>query len=828
MKKDKVNSDSESLRQRAKETLRDSPNRLTSDLSEVDVLKLVHELEVHQIELEMQNDELLQAKLQAELAKDRYINLFDFAPTGYFSISDEGIIQESNFEGANLLGLERSKLEGRHFISFVADDQKEIFNDFFKFIFKNGFKNTSEFRIQTIYNSYIHVIITGVASENMENCLLTVVNITERKITESELQKTKDELQEYFDDDISADCLVSVDGTILNCNKTFLSLFGLKEISELENRNCIKLYDDPSDWMNFLNKIRKEKRIENYELICKTIRNEPVHALANATGSFDMNGELIQIRTYILDISGRVQAEKNLKIVSRAVQQSPVSVVITNLKGDIEFVNEKFCEITGYTSEEVLGENARVLKSDHQNPEFYLNLWETILSGEEWTGEMLNRKKNGELFWELVLISPILDKNSRITHYVAIKEDITERKKLMEDLVVAKEKAEENDRLKLAFLANMSHEIRTPMNGILGFAELLKEPELTGEQQQHYVSVIEKSGARMLNIINDIVDISKIESGQMKITLSKNDVKEKIIDLCTFFGPEAEHKQLQILMNFDQSLNNTTITTDHEKLYAILSNLIKNAIKFTKSGTIEVGYQLIHSNRPVDDSSEDFDIKFYVKDTGVGIRPEMLEIVFERFRQGSEMLTRNYEGAGLGLAISKAYVEMLGGVISAESELGKGTTVSFALPYVVDNQDESGSTDSVVEKPVGMSYEKLNILIVEDDKYSEELLKIAVNKFCTEPLVARNGMEAVEIVENNPVIDLILMDIKLPKLNGYQATKRIRKFNKKVVIVAQTAFGLSDDEQKAIDSGCNSYMSKPVSVTKLNKLVESYFPLLNN
>jgi len=246
--------------------------------------------------------------------------------------------------------------------------------------------------------------------------------------------------------------------------------------------------------------------------------------------------------------------------------------------------------------------------------------------------------------------------------------DTTERKHAEADLIVAKEKAQESDRLKSAFLANMSHEIRTPMNGILGFAELLNEPNLSGKKQQEFGRIIKQSGTRMLNIMNDIIEISKIESGEIGISISETNINELTIAIYANFKTEVEQKGLQFSFSNALSAGESIIRTDSKKVYSILINLLKNAIKFTKSGAIEFGYE-----------KKAKALEFYVSDTGVGITPEQKEIIFERFRQGSDLLTRNYEGAGLGLAISKAFVKMLGGNIWVESELGKGSTFYFTI-----------------------------------------------------------------------------------------------------------------------------------------------------
>lgn len=248
---------------------------------------------------------------------------------------------------------------------------------------------------------------------------------------------------------------------------------------------------------------------------------------------------------------------------------------------------------------------------------------------------------------------------------------------MLEELIAAKEHAEQSDRLKSAFLANMSHEIRTPMNGILGFAGLLKEPNLTGEEQQEYIQIIEKSGARMLNIINDIVDISKIQSGLMEVSIKESNINEQIDYIYTFFRPEVEGKGMQFSYKNSLVSEESNIKTDREKLYAILTHLVKNAIKYSKEGAIEFGY-----------IKRDETLEFYVKDTGIGIFKDSQAAIFELFIQADIGHRRAYQGAGLGLSIAKAYVEMLGGKIWVESEEGIGSTFYFTLPYNAEPEEK--------------------------------------------------------------------------------------------------------------------------------------------
>jgi PAS domain S-box-containing protein len=363
------------------------------------------------------------------------------------------------------------------------------------------------------------------------------------------------------------------------------------------------------------------------------------------------------------------EAEENMQKLTTAVIQSPASVIITDRNGNIEFVNPKFSEVTGYSYEESIGENPRILKSGKQSDEVFSDLWQTISSGKEWRGELQNKKKNGEFYWEDISISPIFNENGKIVNYVGVKEDITDRKKLITDLIEAKERAEESDRLKTAFLQNISHEIRTPMNGILGFIELLQEPDISGEEQKEYIEIIEKSGNRMLTTINDIINVSKIEAGIVSLQLSKVDIVQIVNDVANFFRPEIEKKGMRIITDMPHFEKNTTIESDFDKVFAIFTNLVKNAIKYSIEGTITIGF-----------IKRDTIVECFVKDTGIGIPAERQSKVFERFTQADMNSKRSSEGAGLGLSIVKGYINLLGGRIYLQSEPGIGSKFTFELP----------------------------------------------------------------------------------------------------------------------------------------------------
>ncbi len=629
-------------------------------------------------------------------------------------------------------------------------------------------------------------------------------------------RENEKELQAYFEHDISADFLVTADGKLINCNKTFYKMFGIKSEAQKEEFNIANLYKNPDDRKELLAEVKKNGNVNNYEISLVRSDGTPLYVLGNILGNFDESGELVSLREYTVDITQRKLAEEFSAKLSRAVEQSPETIIITDKDGNIEYVNPTFTKVTGYTFQEVEGKNPSILSSHEKSGKEYKKLWDTILSGKVWRGEFHDKKKSGELYWEQASISPIFNEKGEITHFVAVKEDITKRKAKDLELNIALEKAQESDKLKSAFLANMSHEIRTPMNGILGFAELLKQPMVNWKQQKEYLGIIETSARRMLAIITDLVNISKIEAGQMDVKISEGNLNNEMDFLYSFFKPETDKKNIKLALHKGLPDDEVNIRTDREKVTSILVNLIKNAIKFTTEGSIDIGYK----------KREAF-LEFFVKDTGQGILKENKELIFERFRQGNDSLNRGYEGSGLGLSISKAYIEMLGGKIWFESKTADisekhGSEFYFTIPYNPLLKKIVKEKNVKVSRNGSKKNKKFNILIVEDDEVSLLLLKNILEPISYKFHHAPTGKKALEIAKENPDIDFILMDIRMPVMNGYDATKKIRKFNKDVLIIAQTAFAMEGDREKALKAGCNDYITKPIQLEKFRVILSKF------
>ena len=525
----------------------------------------------------------------------------------------------------------------------------------------------------------------------------------------------------------------------------------------------------------------------------------------------DKDGDLISTG-FIRDITEQKNAERELKESEtkyrNLVQQSNDAIFLLDTNGYHLEANAKAIEMLGYSLDELrqMSYKDTIDNSKHEDSR---NKIEGLLKGKKYSRyEKYFISKTGDKIPAEISVSPIKDANGKVVYILSIVRDISGRKKTEKELIEAKERAEESDRLKSAFLANTSHEIRTPMNGILGFIQLLKDPKLEGDEIQEYISIIEKSGKRMLNILNDIIDISKIESGQTEVHETDFNLNKQIKYFYEFFLPEALNKDIDLSVNIPLKDEKAEIHTDKEKFNIILSNIIKNALKFTEKGKIKLGYELKNGN-----------LNIYVQDTGIGIHHKQKDIIFDRFVQAEHSTDRMYEGAGLGLAIAKAYVDMLGGKIWFDSLPDVGSTFYFSLPQ---------KTLKFIDKEDTMDPQKENeksqvkILIVEDDHVSNLLLNKMLKRKYKHVASTYNAAEAIRILKESPDYDVVLMDIKMPEMDGYEATRKIREFNRDIIIIAESAYAFADDEKKALEAGCDGYISKPIDEDKLYRLIEKH------
>ncbi len=502
------------------------------------------------------------------------------------------------------------------------------------------------------------------------------------------------------------------------------------------------------------------------------------------------------------------EAEEKLSVLSRAVEQNPALILITGIDGKIEYVNKRFTETTGYSSGEVMGKNPRILNSGNQPIGFYKDLWATVLSGKDWTGEMMNRKKNGDFYWENAMISPMVNETGQITHLVSIKEDVTEKRRMIEDLIAAKNKAEATDKLKTAFINNISHEVRTPLNGIMGFSEMMVEDDISNEQKISYNDIIKKCGTRLLNTINNYMDSSLIVSGNMEAHSKLFSLDNLLTELRKEFSERCKDKQISLLLQKPERAVDIRINTDEEMLRKIISHLLDNAVKYTDKGSISFGFRY----KPKV-------IEFFISDSGSGIDSDQTDAIFDYFTQADSSQARSYEGSGLGLSIARGLLVILGGQIRVESVKGKGSSFYFTLPESVIASVPAKEVNVI---QVREREKSALILIAEDDEFNYKYLEITLKRAGYLVIHAENGLEAVEICRRNSDVNLILMDMKMPVMGGLEATTEIRTFLPALPIIAQTAYVSSADENDAFHAGCNEFLSKPVNREKLLAVLQKF------
>jgi PAS domain S-box-containing protein len=581
-----------------------------------------------------------------------------------------------------------------------------------------------------------------------------------------------------------------------------------------------------------------------------------VHDRGKVSQRDEQNNPVRMTGTHI-DITDQILAEKALRKsethLANAMKMAKLGYWEYDVINDIFIFNDNFYEVFHTSAEEV----GSYTMSSARYAELFVHPDDAHMVGVEvqtaieTTDPNLKRYlehrmiyANGEVGHIAVQYNVIKDNQGHTIAATGVNQDITERKKIEEEikrqnreyqllnkeyqaqfeelvasleriqkinkeLIKAKEKAEESDRLKTAFLANMSHEIRTPMNGIIGFTDLLKEPKLSGKEKKEYIDVIQQSGYRMLNIINDLIDIAKIEAGQVEVNIDNICINHLLDDIYTFFKPEAENMKLSFSCKKELSDSDSYIRSDQTKLNQVLTNLIKNALKFTRTGSVDFGYAIKGSI-----------VEFFVQDTGIGIHHDFKDKVFERFRQVDISETTEFEGTGLGLSITRAYVEMLGGKIWLESEHGKGSTFFFSLPF---SNTKGYKAKRLPRKTKQIKSQLLHtILVVEDDDTSYLFLKEILRRNGFEVIRAINGEEAIHLIEQYSKIKLVLMDIKMPVMDGLEATGRIKQLRPDLPVIAETAYASEEDRQRSLDSGCDDFISKPIDKELLLRIVRKY------
>ncbi|HVO75897.1 MAG TPA: PAS domain S-box protein, partial [Ignavibacteriaceae bacterium] len=643
-----------------------------------------------------------------------------------------------------------------------------------------------------------------------------IEEIKQREQTEFSLQQSEKKYRKIFENIRDIIYQADTKGTITAISPSVEKFSGYKS-EELIGRFMKEFYYNLNDAKKIGEELRQKGEVGNFETILLSKSGGLKNVLISAHLIVDNEGKTIGSEGTIRDISELKVNEDKIKKLSRAIEQNPVSVVITDTSGKIEYVNPKFTESSGYSFEELMGKNSRILKSGKDSEEKYKDLWAAISSGKEWKGELLNKKKNGELYWESEVISPIKNSNNIVTNFLAIKEDITERKKFELELKAAKEKAEEMNKLKSSFLANMSHELRTPLIGILGYSEILSS-EVKNENWKRMLQTITSGGERLLDTLNQILDLSKFETDKVVVNYETIIVNELIIETVKLFSAAAAKKNLYIKTDFSEP--EISAFLDRRLLRSVLNNLIGNAVKFTDSGGISISLTRENSN------PKNY-VKIKIADTGIGIPKQYHKVIFDEFRQVSEGFNRLFEGTGLGLSITKRIVEIFNGEISVESEVGRGSEFIVKLPanpFQINNErkEPDKNNDPASVKSNG---HKKQLLFVDDDDTSKRIVKTFLqNLFKVE--TASDMISGLEKIQNGEY-SLVLLDINLGSGGtGNEILKEIRKLRRydNVPVIAVTAYAMAAEKAIIMGEGFADYISKPFSKKDLNELVLKHLP----
>lgn len=534
----------------------------------------------------------------------------------------------------------------------------------------------------------------------------------------------------------------------------------------------------------------------------------------------DSKGNVIGIAAIQRDVSDIRKALENLKtekdLLRSLMDNFPHTIYFKDKESRFTRINKAQAVVLGIDDPaDAIGKTDFDYFTQQHAADAYKDEQRILKTGEQLIGKTERiRTANGGYIWVSATKIPIRNHNGEITGLVGISIDVTEKYLAEQKLREARKKAIESDKLKSAFLANMSHEIRTPMNGIIGFSNLLKNASLNKDQQHEYLGYIEKCGNSLLNLIDDIIDVSKIEAGQLAIREAKTNINEIMHELFMTFDKNRisdNKKAVELRLVMPENQESLLTLTDPHRLKQVLSNLIGNAFKFTEKGYIEFGYSILGE-----------ELEFYVKDTGTGIPKDKFEFIFERFGQVlNERL--NPKGTGLGLAISVNIVKLLGGKMWLESELGKGSTFYFSLPLKGDFFTKQALTH--YQYPVINKYDWIGkrLLVVDDEELNWVFIRDLLGPTKAELIWAKNGKEAVEIFRDTANIDLILMDFRMPVMNGYEATRTIRSFDSEIPIIALTAYSHEEEKDLILHAGCNAYLSKPVHDEQLINLVNRFF-----
>ena len=784
-----------------------------------------------------------QKRREVHEGEKKYRTVFENTGTATIIIEEDTTISLVNQQFTRLYGAPKDQIENRiSWTDLVHPNDVEQMQSYHQLRREKDGKapKNYEFRFIDALGETHHIYLTIDMIPGTKLSVASLLDITERKKAEERLREREEHFKALFYQNSSVLMLVNPKtGAIHDVNNKATEFYGYSreqlQAMKIQNINVLPNKEVQAE----MKKAARKER--NYFIFSHQLANGEIRDVEVYTGLITIQGQPLLYST-IHDITQETQNRTRLQKGEQIARIGHWEFNLTNKK---VYASQGARKIYGIEKENAYISEVQKVPLPEYREKLDQALEDLVTKDKPYDLEFKIKRQNDGQIRDIVSIG---EYNPRRNIVFGIIQDITERKetekelkqkneelqaaeeelrvsneelryinerleKQKRELEKAKEKAEESDRLKSAFLANMSHEIRTPMNGIMGFAQLLSQKELTPQKRMEFLSIIHGRTKHLLQIINDIVDISKIEANQLEIYPEDFDLNDLLDKLHKEQSKELEdlrksHIKLHLVKDVDQP--SFYIKADSNRLRQILDNLLSNAVKFTEEGSIEFGYRIENQEG----------IRFFVHDTGIGIPPNKQQEIFERFRQADESPSRRYEGTGLGLTISKNLVEMMGGKIGMEPGKEKGSCFWFYLPCKKSEPQENPSPD--IEQNKYYNWENKTILIVEDDPASQEYLREGLEPTGIRILEYETAEKALESIRQNNEIDLVLMDIRLPGMDGLKATEWLRKNNSRIPVIAQTAYAMEEDRKKCIEAGANDYISKPIDISELLALMNRH------
>ena len=768
---------------------------------------------------------------EADLAllesEQKFRGIFENASVGIVLCDTEGNIVDINNELCLLGGYSFNEIIQLNLYDITHPDDFEKVIEQLQLLKdgeKDSYRINKRMKCKNGTFKWINVLVAAKRNDLgiLEGFQIMVIDISERVEMDQCLKESEQKFRGIFEGASIGIALSDIERNAIDVNDELLRIGGYSydEFIKLNSEDITH----PDDLVNEieLRKLLKEGKKESYRINkrmkCKNGTYKWVDTLVTTkrNSSGNLNGFLVMV----IDISERIEIDNRLKQnekrLSIAIEGANIGTWDWDLKTNKVHTNALWMSKLGYQANDIVHDMEWWLENaDPTDVERCKALMISHINGDQmiYQAELRVKNKKGNYFWIQDNAKVIeRDTEGNPLRISGIHIDISEIKKTEKELIIAKEKAEESNQLKSEFLHNMSHEIRTPMNGIIGFSELLSGVEDNPEKQHYYTTIIQNSSKQLLRIIDDILEISRLDTKQIKLNQEEFSLNNFILELFSVFDLKSKERNIPIYVKNSLSDLESVIVTDKTKLHKIISNLLENALKFTNKGFIELGYYIKQET-----------LILYVKDTGIGIDKKNKEKIFERFSQETNDVASSHGGLGLGLSISKENARLLGGSISLESEKGKGATFYVHLPYKPLPNNKIASRLNNDSTPT-----EYNILIAEDEEVNYLYFESVISRFDLLNIKlthAKNGQEAVDFCDNSEKIDLIFMDIKMPILNGYEATEIIKKSHPTIPIVAQTAYATLADEESAYAHGCDAYISKPIESKKIIEIIYKYLKI---